>query len=291
VGASAAAGDGRRPARIGTQAALRAPPRVRPPGRFPLGEAIAPRDAGGPNPGRSILSEKVIMRILHPSGNAMPFPRLGHTSPAASTSPATLPLAQRGDGVIRALDLLRVGLAFFDLDERPVHANAMLRRVLADQPDGEEIRREIRRFTESVGALVRQRHAHDDDGMLAELAERDFRTSEGSYLLRGGFVQVDDDGGHDGMLLVALEPAGAEFLSADLLQSRYSLTSREVRVARLVTLGHSDAEIAAHLCISLHTARHHTEHLRQKLGVCSRGEVAAHVLRVGCGSTGGAAAR
>ena len=225
------------------------------------------------------------MPTLRPSGNATPFPRLGHTSPPASTSPATLPLAQRGTGVIRALDLLRVGLAFFDLDERPVHANAMLRRVLAEQPDGEEIRREIRRFTESVGALVRHRHVHDDDGMLAELAVRDFRTSEGSYLLRGGFVQVDD-GGRDGMLLVALEPAGAEFLSADLLQSRYSLTPREVRVARLVTLGHSDAEIAAQLCISLHTARHHTEHLRQKLGVSSRGEVAAHVLRVGCGSVG-----
>jgi DNA-binding CsgD family transcriptional regulator len=222
------------------------------------------------------------MRTLHPSGNATPFPRPGHLSLAASS---TLPLAQRSAAVIRSLDLLRVGLAFFDLDERPVHANAMLQRVLADQPDGDEIRREIRRFTESVGALVRHRHASESDGMLAELAVRDFRTSEGSYLLRGGFVQVDDGGG-DGMLLVALEPAGAEFLSADLLQSRYRLTSREVRVARLVTLGHSDAEIAAQLCISLHTARHHTEHLRQKLGVSSRGEVAAHVLRVGCGSVG-----
>jgi DNA-binding CsgD family transcriptional regulator len=224
------------------------------------------------------------MPILHPTGNAT-FLRLGHTSPASSTPSATLPLAQRGAGVIRALDLLRVGLAFFDLNEAPVHANAMLHRILAEQPDGEEIRPEIRRFTESLGALVRHRHTHGDEGMLAELAVRDFRTSEGSYLLRGGFVQVDDGEG-DGMLLVALEPAGAEFLCADLLQSRYRLTSREVRVARLVTLGHSDAEIAAQLCISLHTARHHTEHLRQKLGVGSRGEVAAHVLRVGCGSVG-----
>jgi DNA-binding CsgD family transcriptional regulator len=229
------------------------------------------------------------MRTLHPSGNATPFPRPGHLSLTASTSSSTLPLAQRSAAVIRSLDLLRVGLAFFDLDERPVHANAMLQRVLADQPDGDEIRREIRRFTESVGALVRHRHA-GDDAMVAELAVRDFRTSEGSYLLRGGFVQVDD-GGRDGMLMVALEPAGAEFLSTDLLQARYSLTTREVRVARLVTLGHSDAEIASQLCISLHTARHHTEHLRQKLGVSSRGEVAAHVLRVGCGSVGTAGGR
>lgn len=225
------------------------------------------------------------MRTLDPSANATPFPLLGPRSPFAPTSSAALPLAQRGAAVIRALDLLRVGLAFFGLDEAPVHGNAVLQRILAEQPDGEEIRREIRRFTESLGALMRHRHAHDAGGMVAELAVRDFRTSEGSYLLRGGFVQVDD-GGRDGMLLVALEPAGAEFLSADLLQSRYSFTPREVRVARLVTLGHSDAEIAAQLCISLHTARHHTEHLRQKLGVSSRGEVAAHVLRVGCGSVG-----
>ncbi|HEU4455425.1 MAG TPA: helix-turn-helix transcriptional regulator [Longimicrobium sp.] len=184
----------------------------------------------------------------------------------------------------RALDLLREGLAFFDLSERPVHVNAMLRRLLTEQPDAEEIRREIRRFTESLGALARHLPVHDEEGLLAELAVRDFRTSEGSYLLRGSYVHPDDGG--EGMLLVALEPAGAEFLSAELLQSRYNLTSREVRVARLVTLGHTDAEIAAQLCISLHTARHHTEHLRQKLGVRSRGEVAAHVLRVGRGSMG-----
>lgn len=220
------------------------------------------------------------MRTLHSSVSGTSFFRLGDSS--ATSSPV---LAQQGSVVTRALDLLREGLAFFDLDERPVHANAMLHRILAEQPDAEEIRREIRRFTESLGALVRHRKVHDDDEMLAELAVRDFRTSEGSYLLRGSFVRTDE-GGRDGMLLVALEPAGAEFLSSELLQSRYSLTSREVRVARLVTLGHSDAEIAAQLCISLHTARHHTEHLRQKLGVRSRGEVAAHVLRVGRGSVG-----
>jgi DNA-binding CsgD family transcriptional regulator len=220
------------------------------------------------------------MRAIHPTLNGTSFFR-----PGDSSSSSTPLLAQQGAVLTRALDLLREGLAFFDLDEHPVHANAMLHRILSEQPDAEEIRREIRRFTESLGALVRHRHAHNDDPMLDELAVRDFRTSEGSYLLRGSFVRTDEDG-RVGMLLVALEPAGAEFLSTDLLQARYSLTSKEVRVARLVTLGHSDAEIAAQLCISLHTARHHTEHLRQKLGVRSRGEVAAHVLRVGRGAVG-----
>lgn len=206
-------------------------------------------------------------------GSTLAFLRLGQHVP-----PASVQFRQNCTLLARALDVLREGLVFFDLDERPVHANATLVRILAEQPDAEEIRREIRRFTESLGPLVRHRRAHEEG--LEELAVRDFRTMEGTYLLRGSFVrtEADDD---PGLLMVALEPAGAEFLSAELLQSRYSLTSREVRVARLVTLGLSDGEIAGQLCISLHTARHHTEHLRQKLGVRTRGEVAAHVLRVG----------
>lgn len=186
----------------------------------------------------------------------------------------------------RALDVIREGLVFFDLQERPVHANATLRRIMAQQPDAEEIRREIRRFAESLGPLARRGPAHQDE--IQELAVRDFRTSEGSYVLRGSLVRMDAEVG-EGLLLVALEPAGPEFLSEELLQSRYNLTSREVRVARLITLGFSDAEVAGQLCISLHTARHHAEHLRQKLGVRSRGEVAAHVLRVGRGAAGAAA--
>lgn len=211
---------------------------------------------------------------------------LSFLRPEPHTSPSPAPFAQHHGLLTRALDALREGLVFFDLEERPVHSNATLRRILAGQPDAEEIRREIRRFAESLGPLMRRRHASSDP--LEELAVRDFRTSEGSYVLRGSVVRGED--GRDGMVLVALEPAGAEFLSADLLQSRYNLTSREVRVARLVTLGLSDGDIASQLCISQHTARHHTEHLRQKLGVRSRGEVAAHVLRVGPGAARAGAA-
>lgn len=219
------------------------------------------------------------MRALATPHSTLSFLRSAEAAPAAlAPSPHNAAL------LTRALDVLREGLVFFDLDERPVHTNATLRRIMSQQPDAEEIRREIRRFTESLGPLVRRGHAQDDG--IQELAVRDFRTSEGSYLLRGSLVCMDAGPG-EGLLLVALEPAGPEFLSEELLQARYHLTSREVRVARLVTLGLSDADIAGQLCISLHTARHHAEHLRQKLGVRSRGEVAAHVLRVGRGAAAG----
>lgn len=222
------------------------------------------------------------MRTPFTLANGLAFLRLGQYVPST-----TNPFDPDCGVLMRVLDVLREGIVFFDLDERPVHANLPLLRILAEQPDAEEIRREIRRFTESLGPLVRRRHGPEDG--LEELAVRDFRTSEGTYLLRGSFVPADGEG-QEGLLMVALEPAGAEFLSTELLQSRYGLTSREVRVARLLTLGLSDADVAGQLCISLHTARHHSEHLRQKLGVRTRGEVAAHVLRVGRGAASGAQA-
>lgn len=216
------------------------------------------------------------MRSFRASSSVHSYLRLEQHPPVTTAS-----LSRHGPLITRALDVLREGLAFFDLEEQPVLTNQTLRRVLSEQADGEEIRREIRRFTESLGALVRRRQDHPGE-LLEEMAVRDFHTSEGSYLLRGSFVREGhQDGG--GLLLVALDSVAAEFLSAELLQARYNLTSREVLVARLVTQGLSDAEIAAHLCISRHTARHHTEHLRQKLGVRSRAEVAAHVLRGGRG--------
>ena len=61
---------------------------------------------------------------------------------------------------------------------------------------------------------------------------------------------------------------------ADLLGARYQLTPRETEVARLLAVGKSNAEIAAALSISEHTARRHTEQVLSKLGVRSRAAVA-----------------
>ena len=55
------------------------------------------------------------------------------------------------------------------------------------------------------------------------------------------------------------------------------LTSRELQVARLVTRGRSNKEIAAELVISQRTAENHVEHILAKLGFTSRAQVAAWV--------------
>ena len=169
------------------------------------------------------------MRSFRAPSSAHSYVQLERHAPSTSAS-----LSRHGPLITRALDVLREGLAFFDLEERPVHTNQTLRRVLSEQADGEEIRREIRRFTESLGALVRRRQGHAGE-MLEEMAVRDFHTSEGSYLLRGSFVgEGHEDGG--GLLLVALDSVGAEFLSEELLQARYNLTSRQCRLINEVPL-------------------------------------------------------
>ena len=60
----------------------------------------------------------------------------------------------------------------------------------------------------------------------------------------------------------------------------FGLTRREIEILHLVAQGKTNKEIAADLYISPLTVRTHLEHLYQKLGVGSRTEAAAFVLRV-----------
>ncbi len=69
--------------------------------------------------------------------------------------------------------------------------------------------------------------------------------------------------------------------STDLLGARVAtagLTPREIEVTRLLCRGLTDAEIAATLVVSPHTVHDHVRAIRRKLGVRSRGAVAAMVF-------------
>ena len=64
-------------------------------------------------------------------------------------------------------------------------------------------------------------------------------------------------------------------------ESKRVLTPREQQVLHLLAEGKSDADIADRLLISPKTARKHTENIRHKLGVSSRGEAVAEARRRG----------
>jgi len=52
-----------------------------------------------------------------------------------------------------------------------------------------------------------------------------------------------------------------------------SLTRRQLEIARLLASRATNAEIASSLGISVHTARHHSQRVLEKLGITSRAEV------------------
>ncbi|MBV9774331.1 MAG: response regulator transcription factor, partial [Gemmatimonadetes bacterium] len=81
----------------------------------------------------------------------------------------------------------------------------------------------------------------------------------------------------------AARPAGsaAAALSDEQLHEQYGLTSRQVAVARLLSEGYSNVEIARRLSVSYFTARNHTEQVLAKLGLASRAAVGAFLYGQG----------
>ena len=59
------------------------------------------------------------------------------------------------------------------------------------------------------------------------------------------------------------------------------LSDREREVARLLALGHANAEIARMLWISPRTAETHRSHVMRKLGLSTRAELVQYALRTG----------
>jgi DNA-binding response OmpR family regulator len=77
----------------------------------------------------------------------------------------------------------------------------------------------------------------------------------------------------------AAPPAGAVRVLDDAeLRERFGLTERQLRVARLMAEGCSNAEVASRLGVSFFTARNHAEQVMAKLKVTNRSSVAPLLL-------------
>jgi two-component system, NarL family, response regulator NreC len=78
-----------------------------------------------------------------------------------------------------------------------------------------------------------------------------------------------------------LDPAvGGKVLAAGY-DSQARLTDREREVLRLIALGHTNAEMAKLLFLSLRTVETHRANIHRKLGTDSRAELVRHALELG----------
>jgi two-component system response regulator NreC len=78
-----------------------------------------------------------------------------------------------------------------------------------------------------------------------------------------------------------LQPALGARLAAEPKAAASDLSERETDVLRLIALGHTNAEIAEQLYISVRTVETHRAHIQQKLGVSSRAELVRSALSRG----------
>jgi two-component system response regulator NreC len=75
-----------------------------------------------------------------------------------------------------------------------------------------------------------------------------------------------------------LQPALGARLAAEPDGPADDLTDREREVLRLIALGHTNAEIAEQLFLSVRTVETHRAHIQQKLGASTRAELVAYAL-------------
>jgi len=78
-----------------------------------------------------------------------------------------------------------------------------------------------------------------------------------------------------------LQPALGARLATEPEPAASDLSERETDVLRLIALGHTNAEIAEKLYLSVRTVETHRAHIQQKLGVSSRAELVQSALSRG----------
>jgi DNA-binding CsgD family transcriptional regulator len=90
--------------------------------------------------------------------------------------------------------------------------------------------------------------------------------------------RLDSRADGEEQIAVIIEPA-SPIEVAEVIMRGYCLTERERTVTKLVCQGQSTVEIASRLWISTNTVQDHLKSIFDKIGVRSRREVMARILR------------
>lgn len=168
------------------------------------------------------------------------------------------------DWMTDVIDCTDHPLALCDEAGREVHHNGALDRAAAVLGD-EQLVGAIEQVTRAVTAA--RKTSLSGRGVSMNLA-----MPSGEWRVRGSTLPWEVDTPSP-TILVSVARMAPTSASVVALRSRYRLTAREAQVMELLCRRRSNAEVARALCISAHTARHHTESVLLKLGLQSRTQV------------------
>ena len=167
------------------------------------------------------------------------------------------------------------GREAIELCER-LHPDFVLMDVRMPEMDGLAATREIKREHPNIAVLILTMHENTD--YLLEALD----AGAAGYVLKEGA----DDELVDAVRQVA---AGSTYLHPSLGAALAAapptppgppddLTDRELDVLRLIALGHTNAEIAQQLYLSVRTVESHRAHIQRKLGRSTRAELVRYAL-------------
>jgi DNA-binding CsgD family transcriptional regulator len=170
--------------------------------------------------------------------------------------------------LLHMLDGLGHAVLVLDACGRVVHRTPALVQVLEGDAGRDDILCAMRRAAMVACGCVAMPETCATRCVTTDTAR--YRITVSTYGCRGD---------RDAAVLVALERRSSRVATEAELRERFTLTPAESRVALLLATGQNNADIAAALGITSHTARRHTERVLRKLGVRSRAEVAGRVYR------------
>jgi DNA-binding CsgD family transcriptional regulator len=170
------------------------------------------------------------------------------------------------------LDSLSEGIRICDLNGETVHQNPAFSAQLALDGTPEKLERAIFDVVQSLIGFSTE-HGSYSTAYAGQRLTQQVATATAGYQINGTFLGRELLGAELRIVVTLLRLAPNTPLPDSALQQRFSLTTRELEIARRLAHGQSTKEVA-HACgISLHTARRHTEKIFQKLGVRNRSQV------------------
>jgi two-component system response regulator NreC len=207
---------------------------------------------------------------------------------ATDGEPTTIVLADDHAVVRSGLRLVLEREPGFEVVSEAGDADTALRTVLGHRPTVLILDLNMPGELSSLDAIPRVQEVSPETRVVVltmqedpEFARRALRAGAAGYVLK----EAADDELVDAVRRVAggetyLNPRLGAVLAAapEAAGPPDDLTEREVEVLRLIALGHTNAEIAQELYLSVRTVESHRGHIQRKLGRSTRAELVRYAL-------------